>query len=71
MVWEGSIVSAGEWIECRLSVAPAVGGRFSWVGRIMMRPEEWQDFRERMALTEVSKNLWASDVALVTPALRA
>jgi hypothetical protein len=71
MVWEGSIVSAGEWIECQLSVAPAVGGRFSSVGRIMMRPEEWQDFRERMALSEVSTDLWTSDVVLVPPVMRA
>ncbi len=63
MVWEGSIVSTGEWVECQLSVAPAVGGRFTWVGRIMMQPEEWNDFRERMDLSEVSTNLWTSDAA--------
>ena len=67
MVWEGRIVAAGEWIECKLSVAPAVGEKFSWVGQITMRTEEWRDFRERMNLREVSTDLWASDAARITP----
>ncbi len=71
MVWEGRIVSAGEWIECKLSVASAVGENFSWVGQLMMRPEEWRDFRERLDLSEVSTDLWASDVAPVPLAPRA
>ena len=62
MVWEGRIVSAGEWIECKLAVALAVGENFTWVGQLMMRPEEWRDFRARMDLSEVSTDLWASDV---------
>ena len=70
MVWEGRIVSAGEWIECKLSVAPAVGENFSWVGHLMMRPEEWHNFRARMDFSEVSTELWASDVAPVPPAPR-
>ncbi len=60
MVWEGRIVSAGEWVECKLAVAPAVSGNFSWVGQIMMRPEEWCDFADRMRLVEVSAALWVS-----------
>ncbi len=60
MVWEGRIVSAGEWVECKLAVAPAGGGNFSWVGQIMMRPEEWRDFAARMRLVEVSAALWVS-----------
>ena len=71
MVWEGRIVLAGEWVECKLSVAPAVGENFSWVGQLMMRPEEWRDFRAKMELSEVSTDLWASDVARVPPAPRA
>ena len=67
MVWEGRIVSAGEWIECKLSVALAVGENFSWVGQLMLRPEEWRDLRARMDLSEVSTDLWASDVAPVPP----
>jgi hypothetical protein len=68
MVWEARIVSAGEWVECKLSVAPAAGENFSWVGQLMMRPEEWRDFRERMDLSEVSTDLWTSAVAPVPPA---
>ena len=60
MAWEGRIVSAGEWVECKLSVAPAVGGDFAWVGQIMMRPNEWRDFADRMKLVEVSGSLWVS-----------
>ncbi len=70
MVWEGRIVSAGEWIECKVSVASAAGETFSWVGQLMMRPDEWRDFRARMDLSEVSRDLWASDVAVVPPAPR-
>jgi hypothetical protein len=71
MVWEGRIVSAGEWVECKVSVAPAVGGNFSWVGQLMMRPEEWRDFRARMNLSEVSTDLWTNDVARIPPAPQA
>ena len=68
MVWEGRIVWAGEWVECKVSVAPAVGESFSWAGNLMMRPEEWLDFCVRMKLVEISKDLWASDVAPDSPA---
>ena len=71
MEWEGRIVSAGEWVECKLSVAPDVGEKFSWVGQLMMRPEEWRDFRARMNLSEVSTDLWTSVVAQVPPASQA
>ncbi len=71
MVWEGRIVSAGEWAECKLSVAPATGENFSWVGQLMMRPEEWRDFRARMNLSEASTDLWTSDLARVPPASQA
>ncbi len=60
MVWEGRIVSTGEWVECKLSVASAVGGDFAWVGQIMMRPDDWRDFSDRMKLVEVSGSLWVS-----------
>ncbi len=60
MEWEGRIVSAGEWVECKLSVASSVGENFSWVGQLMMRPEEWRDFADRMKLVEVSTALWVS-----------
>ena len=60
MIWESRIVSAGEWVECKLSVAPAAGGNFSWVGQLMMRPEEWRDFADRMKLVEVSATLWTN-----------
>ncbi len=53
-------MSAGDWVECKLSVASAVSGNFSWVGQIMMRPEEWRDFADRMKLVEVSAALWVS-----------
>lgn len=68
MIWEGRIVSAAGWIECRISVAPAVGEPFSWVGQLKMRPEEWRDFYERMNLREFSEGLWISGVAPVPPA---
>lgn len=70
MVWEGRIVSAGDWIECKIAVASTAGENFSWVGQLMMRPEEWRDFRAKMGLSEVSTDLWASDVAPVPPAPR-
>jgi hypothetical protein len=57
MVWEARILSDGDWVRCKLAVAPAGGMSFSWVGQLMMRPEEWRDFRERMDLSEVSASL--------------
>jgi hypothetical protein len=71
MVWEGRIVSAGEWVECKISVATASGDNFSWVGQLMMRPLEWRDFCSRMNLSEVSEDLWLSDAAEVPPAPQA
>lgn len=62
MVWEGRIVSAGEWVECNLSVAPGTGVKFDWVGQLKMRPQEWRDFCSKMSFSEVSANLWSSDV---------
>lgn len=70
MVWEGRIVSAGDWMECKISVASTAGASFSWVGQLKMRPEEWRDFYARMGLSEVSTDLWTSDVAPVPPAPR-
>ncbi len=63
MVWEGRIITVGEWVECKLSVEPAVDGKFSWTGTLMMRPEEWHDFRARLNLSEVSTGHWTSNVA--------
>jgi hypothetical protein len=60
MIWEGRIVSAGNWVECKISVAAAAGAAFSWVGQLKMRPEEWRDFHQRMNLSEVSESLWTS-----------
>lgn len=60
MVWEGRIKTAGEWVECKLSVAPALGEDFSWVGQLMMRPEEWHDFSTRLNLREVSAAVWTN-----------
>ncbi len=68
MIWEGCIVTAGNWVECKLSVAPVGGENFTWLGQLMMRPDEWRDFRERMNLSEVSTDRWTSDAARVTPA---
>ena len=61
MVWEGRIVSAGDWVECKLSVAPGAGADFAWVGQLKMRSQEWRDFCSRLNLSEVSTNLWNSD----------
>jgi hypothetical protein len=71
VVWEGHIIWAGEWVECKLSVAPAVGGKFSWAGTLMMRPEEWHDFRARLNLSEVSTGHWTSDVVPASAAPQA
>jgi hypothetical protein len=71
MIWEGRIVSAGNWVECKISVASAAGAAFSWVGQLKMRPEEWRNFHEKMNLIEVSESLWISSMAPVPPAPRA
>ena len=71
MIWEGRIVSAGSWVECKISVAPAEGANFSWVGQLKMLPEEWRDFHERMNLREVSESLWISSAAPIPPAPQA
>jgi hypothetical protein len=60
-------LSLGEWIACKLSVAPpGVGKKFCWVGRITIRTEAWRD--TRLKLREISADLWASDGAQITPA---
>ena len=61
MIWEGRIVSAGEWVECQLSVAPGTGVNFAWVGQLKMRPQEWRDFCSKMNFSEVSAGHWNSD----------
>ena len=61
MIWEGRIVSAGDWVECKLSVAPGTGEIFAWVGQLKMRPQEWHDFRSKLDFSEVSAGHWSSE----------
>ena len=37
------------------------GHNFSWVGQLMMRPAEWQDFTRRFGLREGDDGVWRSD----------
>ena len=60
MVWEGRTKSIGDWVECKLAVAASADGQYSWVGQLMIRPDEWRDFATRMRLKEVSAALWRS-----------
>lgn len=60
MVWEGRTKFIGDWVECKLAVAASADEQYSWVGQLMMRPDEWRDFSSRMGLKEVSAALWRS-----------
>lgn len=59
MIWEARTKHIGEWIESKIAVAHD-GQDFSWVGQLMMHPNEWQDFTERFDLREGDDGVWRS-----------
>ncbi len=60
MIWEAHTKRLGDWIESKVGVARN-GQDYSWVGRFMMRPDEWQDFTHRFGLREGDDGVWRSD----------
>ena len=59
MIWEVDTKFVGEWIEAKIVVARG-GGDYSWVGQLMMRPDEWQDFASHFGLQQYGNGIWRS-----------
>ncbi len=59
MIWEVDTKFVGDWIEAKIVVARG-GGDYSWIGQLLMRPDEWQDFARRLGLHEGDKDAWRS-----------
>ncbi len=59
MIWEAHTKHVGDWIESKVAVARD-GQDYSWVGQLMMRPDEWQDFARRSGLREGDDGVWRS-----------
>ncbi len=59
MIWEARVKRVGEWVESKIAVARDARD-FSWVGQLMMRPDEWQDFTERFGLRKGDDGVWRS-----------
>ncbi len=60
MIWESRAKYVGDWIECQVAVARN-NQDYSWVGQLMMHPDEWQDFTRRFGLREGDDGVWRSD----------
>ncbi len=48
-VWEAGTTSVRDLVEAKISAA-RIGGDYSYVGQLMMHPDEWQDFTSRLGL---------------------
>jgi hypothetical protein len=59
MIWEAHTKHVGDWIESKVAVARD-GQDYSWVGQLMMRSDEWQDFARRSGLREGDDGVWRS-----------
>ena len=59
MVWEVDTKLVGDWIEAKIVVARD-DGDYSWVGQLMMRSDEWQDFASHLGLRESGNGVWRS-----------
>lgn len=59
MIWEAHTKHVGDWIESKVAVARD-GQDYSWVGQLMMRSDEWQDFALRSGLREGDDGVWRS-----------
>ncbi len=59
MIWEVDTKFVGNWIEAKIVIARD-DGDYSWVGQLMMRPDEWQDFVSRLELQQDGNGDWRS-----------
>ncbi len=59
MIWEAHVKHVGEWVESKIAVARGEQD-ISWVGHLMMRPDEWRDFAEQFGLHEGDDGVWRS-----------
>ena len=59
MIWEVDTKNVGDWIEAKIVVARGEGD-YSWIGQLMMRPDEWQDFANRLGLQQDEIGGWRS-----------
>ena len=59
MIWEVDTKFVGSWIEAKIVVARGEGD-YSWIGQLMMRPDEWQDFANRLGLQQDDNGDWRS-----------
>jgi len=59
MIWEVDTKFVGEWIEAKIVVARDDGG-YSWIGQLVMRPDEWQEFVSHLGLRQCGNGSWRS-----------
>ena len=59
MIWEARIKVVGDWVEAKIAVAQS-GSDYSWVGQLMMHPNEWHDFAGRLGLQQGDNGVWRS-----------
>jgi hypothetical protein len=60
MIWKARTKSVGDWTEVKIAVARD-GQHFSWTGQLMIHPDEWRDFAERLGLREGDGGVWRTD----------
>ena len=61
MIWEVDTKSVGNWVEAKIVVARG-GDDYSWLGQLMMLPDEWQDFASRLGLQQCDNGVWRSSL---------
>ena len=59
MVWEARTTSVRDLVEVMVAVAQS-GGDYSYAGQLMMAPDEWQDFANRLGLLQGVDGVWRS-----------
>ncbi len=59
MVWEARTISVRDLVEAKIAVAQS-DSDYSWVGQLMMGPDEWQDFADRLGLQQDDNGIWRS-----------
>ena len=59
MFWEVRTASVRDFIEAKIAVAQ-IGSDYSSVGQLMMHPDEWQDFSNRLGLQQDDSGVWRS-----------
>jgi hypothetical protein len=59
MIWEARTTSVRDLIEAKIAVAQS-SDDYSYVGHLMMHPDEWQDYTSRLGLKQGDGGVWRS-----------